>query len=74
MFNHLLDKIPDPVNNSAHNYDFANVSRWMPLVYYDEIKNRNSINKKDEDIPALPFFLDFKNLNEEQEKLNNKVK
>jgi hypothetical protein len=45
----------------------------MPLVYYDEIRSRNSINK-DEEVPALPFFLDFKNLSEEQAKLNNQLK
>jgi hypothetical protein len=41
----------------------------MPLIYYDQIKNRNSINDNNEVPPALPFFLDFKNFTEEQEKI-----
>lgn len=55
-------------------YDFAELSKWMSLVYYDEIKARNSINKDNETVPALPFFLDFKNLSEEQQIISNKMK
>ena len=45
-------------------YDFKQVGKWMPLVYYDEIKNRNTVTTNTE--TALPFFLDFKNITEQQ--------
>lgn len=45
----------------------------MPLLYYDEIKDRNSVVKPDQ-LPQLPFFLDFKNLSEEQEKIQSQMK
>jgi hypothetical protein len=61
----LLDQIDDASDINDCNYSFDQVNKWMPLVYYDQIKNRNSINGNDK-IPSLPFFLDFKNLTEEQ--------
>lgn len=53
-------------------YEFSEVNKWMPLVYYDEIKARNTI-QGEEDLKAtssIPFFLDFKNIDEEKEKLH----
>jgi hypothetical protein len=35
----------------------------MPLVFYDQIKARNTPDTKGE-APSMPFFLDFKNLTE----------
>lgn len=45
----------------------------MPLVYYDEIRERNSIEIGDKETTetksGIPFFLDFSNITEEKEKL-----
>ena len=68
----LLDEVPDAEDRSlVENYELGEVSKWMPLVYYDEIKARNTI-QGDEDLKAtssLPFFLDFRNVDEEKKKL-----
>lgn len=37
------------------------LNRWMPLVHYDEIKQRNTIQVQIEKKYEAPFFLDFKN-------------
>ena len=44
----------------------------MPLVYYDEIRNRNAPTATGE-LPAMPFFLDFKNLTEEKKKIEEEI-
>lgn len=61
----ILDQITDAQDIDYCNYGFEQANKWMPLVFYDEIKNRNSINNSQE-VPSLPFFLDFKNLSEQQ--------
>lgn len=40
----------------------------MPLVYYDEIKARNTPEAQLDNL-SLPFFLDFKNITEEKKKI-----
>lgn len=40
----ILDQIDDAADIQNCNYNFGQVNKWMPLVYYDQIKNRNSIN------------------------------
>jgi hypothetical protein len=40
----------------------------MSLVYYDEIKARNTPEMSNES-SSIPFFLDFRNLTEEKEKI-----
>lgn len=40
----ILDQIDDAEDIQNCNYNFSQVNKWMPLVYYDQIKNRNSIN------------------------------
>ena len=44
----------------------------MPLIYYDEIKSRNTIQGEDDlkAISSLPFFMDFRNIDEQKQKLN----
>lgn len=44
-------------------YSFQDIAKWMPLVFYDEIKARNTPEALAEG-HALPFFLDFRNLTE----------
>lgn len=44
-------------------YSFQDIAKWMPLVFYDEIKARNTPEAQAEG-HALPFFLDFRNLTE----------
>lgn len=53
-------------------YSFHNINKWMPLVYYDEIRLRNAPKGKEE-LPAMPFFLDFKNLTEEKKKIETQI-
>lgn len=53
-------------------YAFNDITRWMPLVYYDEIRSRNAPQGKEE-LPAMPFFLDFKNLTEEKKKIETQI-
>ena len=73
----MLESIPDAEDGEeVENYEFAEVNKWTPLVYYDEIKARNTI-QGEEDLKAtssIPFFLDFKNIDEEKEKLHREIK
>ena len=41
-FEELLEKIPN-AEDQTWEYDFTHVNKWMPLVYYDQIKARNTI-------------------------------
>lgn len=45
----------------------------MPLLYYDEIKARNTPDLPSEG-HSLPFFLDFKNLTEEKKKIEEEIR
>ena len=45
----------------------------MPLVHYDQIRERNTLKDK-KAAPALPFFLDFKNLTEEKKKIREQLR
>jgi hypothetical protein len=46
--------------------------RWLPLIYYDEIKERNTVEG---DKPlSLPFFLDFENIDEQKKKMKDEAK
>jgi hypothetical protein len=45
----------------------------MPLVFYEEIKARNTPETK-ADGRSLPFFLDFRNLTEEKKKIEEEIK
>lgn len=55
-----MDSIPD-AEDGVLNYSFKDITKWMPLVYYDQIRTRNAPNSTT-DVPSMPFFLDFKNL------------
>ena len=54
-------------------YTFKDINRWMPLVFYDEIKARNTPEMEAQG-HSLPFFLDFKNLTEEKKKIEEEVR
>jgi len=38
----MLNEVEDSVDD-VWKYDFKNINKWMPLVFYDEIKARNTI-------------------------------
>jgi hypothetical protein len=40
----IIDSIPD-ADDELPNYNFNDITKWMPLVYYDEIRTRNAPNK-----------------------------
>lgn len=63
----ILDSIPD-AEDGVPEYGFSDIGRWMSLAYYDEIKAKNTPDMKG-DAPAMPFFLDFRNLTEEKKKI-----
>jgi hypothetical protein len=46
----------------------------MSLLYYDQIRARNSTSAEGDQVPSLPFFLDFKNLTEEQQRIGKQLK
>ena len=60
--NDVLDSIPDAEDDIVQ-YSFGDINKWMPLVFYDEIKARNTPETQ-ADSHSLPFFLDFRNLTE----------
>jgi hypothetical protein len=60
--NDVLDSIPDAEDDIVQ-YSFGDINKWMPLVFYDEIKARNTPETQT-DSHSLPFFLDFRNLTE----------
>lgn len=57
----MLNEVEDSVDD-VWKYDFKNINKWMPLVFYDEIKARNTIQVDQKKTTSLPFFLDFNNI------------
>ena len=73
----IRDRLTDILDekDGLHQYDFENINQIMPLLYYDQIKARNTPNfAKDSNEVALPFFMNFRNLTEEKEKIQNEMK
>ena len=35
------------------------INKFMPLLFYDEIKERNKLKSEEKVISNIPFFLDF---------------
>jgi hypothetical protein len=66
-----LGSIPD-AEDGVPDYTFKDITKWMPLVYYDEIRTRNAPSSTG-DMPSMPFFLDFKNLTEEKKKIEEEL-
>ena len=54
----MLEDIPD-AEDKVCKYDFDHINKWMPLVYYDQIKARNTVETEESTNNSLPFFLDF---------------
>lgn len=48
--------------------------KWLPLVYIDEIKERNKIETTEKEEIKMPFFLDFENKDKVKEDLHNELK
>jgi hypothetical protein len=69
----LLDQIDDASDAIECRYNFESASKWMPLLYYDQIKARNT-SAQEGPGPALPFFLDFSNITEEQSRISKQLK
>jgi hypothetical protein len=67
----ILSLIPDSEDRIPE-YKFEATQKWLPLIYYDEIKERNTIENPKE--ISLPFFLDFKNIDEEKKKMQQEIK
>jgi hypothetical protein len=58
----------DDAEDDVWCYELSGVHKWMPLLYYDEIKKRNTVGK--EATPSsLPFFLDFNNIEEQKKSI-----
>ena len=68
----VLNDIPDAEDDIAE-YTFSDITKWMPLVFLDEIKARNTPETQAE-ASSMPFFLDFRNLTEEKKKIEQEIK
>lgn len=45
----ILSEIePEEEEDNVEHYDFKEISKWLPLVYYDEIRERNAIESNNE--------------------------
>ena len=45
------------------------VGKWMPLLYLDEIKERNKPKINEQVQLKIPFFLDFENIDTVREQM-----
>ena len=45
----------------------------MPLVHYDQIKARNTIETSSNPTDSIPFFMDFSNIDEQKKKILSEV-
>ena len=64
----MLEDIPD-AEDKICKYNFDHINKWMPLVYYDQIKARNTVETEESTNNSLPFFLDFNNIDEQKKKI-----
>ena len=69
----IFAEIPD-AEDGVPEYSFARIGQWMPLVHYDEIRERNAPTSGKSNAPSLPFFLDFRNLTEEKQKMREEAR
>lgn len=42
-------------------FTLLETGKWLPLVYIDEIKERNKLENQEKEEIKMPFFLDFEN-------------
>ncbi|KRW99587.1 WD40-repeat-containing domain [Pseudocohnilembus persalinus] len=48
--------------------------KWLPLIYIDEIKERNTLENNEKEEIKLPFFLDFENKDKVKTELQIELK
>ena len=68
----MLDRIPEALDG-VPDYNFTDITKWMPLVFFDEIKARNTPEARIEG-RALPFFLDFSNLTQQKNQIQQEMR